>query len=305
MRAYLLRRLLQMVLTLLVFMTCVFFLLRATGNPAIAFAPADATTEDIERIARGMGLDRPLYVQYGIYLRDIVTGNLGQSLRSRLPVRELLIIHTLNSFKLALATMIIVFIVSIPLGVIAAIKRFTITESLIRVFTTMGMSVPVFWLGIVLIELFSVQLGWLPVGGMRGPSTYILPALTHSTVMIAGIVRMLRSSMIDASDSDFVRFARMKGVPERLVVWRHTLRNALLPVLGYGGVQIALFLTGSVVVETVFSWPGVGRMMYTGLVQRDFPVVQGSVLLFVFFAIFINTVVDILNTYLDPRIRLK
>ena len=304
MRAYILRRLLQLVLTLFVFLTIMFFLLRLTGDPAIAFAPIDATKDEVEAMRRGMGLDKPLYVQYGIYLKDISTGSFGKSIKSLRPVRYLLVVHSLNSVKLALVTLIIVLVIGTPLGVIAAVKRFTLTESVIRVYAIFGMSAPSFWLGIVLIQIFAVNLGWFPAGGMRGPTSYILPAVTMSTGMIAGIVRLLRSSMIDAFDSDFVRFARMKGVRQRMVTWKHTLRNALLPVLGYSGVQIALFLTGSVVTETIFAWPGIGRLMYTSLIQRDFPVVQGTVTLFVFVAIFVNLLIDILYSYLDPRIRL-
>jgi len=216
----------------------------------------------------------------------------------------LLLTHSLNTLKLAVVAVIISIIVALPLGVIAAVKRFTVIESSIGVFAVFGMSVPGFWMGIILIELVAVRLGLVPAGGMSGPSSYILPAITMSTLLIAGLVRLLRSSMIDTLDSDFVRFARMKGVRKRPLIWKHALRNALLPVLGFAGVQIAMFLTGSVVVETVFAWPGLGRLMYSALIERDLPVVQGCVTLFVFFAIFINLLVDILSSYLDPRIRL-
>ncbi|HEX78226.1 MAG TPA: ABC transporter permease subunit [Dehalococcoidia bacterium] len=282
MKPYILRRLLQAAITLFVFLTVMFFLVRATGNPADAFAPLDATPEDIERIAIGMGLDRPLYVQYAIYLKDVGTGSLGQSIKTLRPVRELLVEHSLNTLKLAIAAVIIGVLMAIPLGVTAAIKRFTIIESAIRLFAVFGMSVPHFWLGIILIEAIAVHLGWLPAGGMHGPTSYVLPGFTLSVLLLAGLVRLLRSTMIDTLDSDFVRFARIKGVQERMVIWKHTLRNALLPVLGFAGVQIALFLAGSVVTETVFAWPGVGRLMYVALMERDFPVLQGCVTLFVF-----------------------
>ena len=304
MKAFFLRRVLQLFITLFVFLTIMFFLVRVTGNPAEAFAPTDATPEDIKRIAAGMGLDRPLYVQYVLYLKDILTGSFGQSHKSLRPVSDLLVIHSLNTMKLAAVSAIISILIAIPLGVIAAIKRFTLIEALIRLIAVFGMSVPGFWMGIILIEQFAVKLGLLPAGGMVGPGSYILPAITMSTLLIAGLVRLLRSSMIDTLDSDFVRFARMKGIRRRSLIWKHTLRNALLPVMGFAGVQIAMFLTGSVVVETVFAWPGLGRLMYTALIERDLPVVQGCVTLFVFFAIFINLVVDVLSSYLDPRIRL-
>ena len=304
MRSFILRRLLQLFITLFVFLTIMFFLVRVTGDPAEAFAPTDATSEDIQRIAAGMGLDKPLYVQYALYLKDILTGSFGQSHKSLRPVRDLLLTHSLNTLKLATVAVIISIIIAVPLGVIAAVKRFTVIEASIGVFAVFGMSVPGFWMGIILIELVAVRLGLVPAGGMSGPSSYILPAVTMSTLLIAGLVRLLRSSMIDTLDSDFVRFARMKGVRKHPLIWKHTLRNALLPVLGFAGVQIAMFLTGSVVVETVFAWPGLGRLMYSALIERDLPVVQGCVTLFVFFAIFINLLVDILSSYLDPRIRL-
>ncbi|MBN1847075.1 MAG: ABC transporter permease [Deltaproteobacteria bacterium] len=304
MRSFILRRLLQLFVTLFVFLTIMFFLVRMTGNPAEAFAPTDATPEDIKRIAAGMGLDKPLYIQYFLYLKDIATGSFGQSHKSLRPVSDLLLTHSINTIKLAAVTVVLSIIIAIPLGVVAAVKRFTLIESSIGVFAVFGMSVPGFWMGIILIELIAVRLGLVPAGGMSGPSSYILPAITMSTLLIAGLVRLLRSSMIDTLDSDFVRFARMKGVRKRPLIWKHTLRNALLPVLGFAGVQIAMFLTGSVVVETVFAWPGLGRLMYSALIERDLPVVQGCVTLFVFFAIFINLLVDILSSYLDPRIRL-
>lgn len=304
MTAYILRRFLQLLLTLFVFLTIMFFLARVTGNPAQAFAPVDATPEDVRLIALGMGLDRPLYVQYLIYLKDVVTGSMGQSLKSLRPVRDLLIEHALNTLKLALAAVIFGVAIAIPLGVLAAMKRFTLAEGVIRLFAVFGMSVPSFWLGIMLIQLVAVEWRLLPAGGMHGPMSYILPGFTMSVLLIAGLVRLLRSTMIDTLDSDFVRFARMKGVPRSGVIWKHTLRNALLPVLGFAGVQIALFLAGSVVVETVFAWPGLGRLMYQALMERDLPVLQGTVTIFVFFAIFINMMVDIFYSYLDPRIRL-
>lgn len=304
MRDYILRRLLQLLMTLFVFLTVMFFLARVTGNPAQAFAPIDSTPEDVERIAQGMGLDRPIYVQYGIYLKDVVTGSMGYSLKSLRPVRSLLVEHALNTLKLAIVAVFIGVLTAIPLGVVAAIKRFTLTDGVIRLFAIFGMSVPHFWLGIILIQLVSVKLKLLPAGGMHGPISYILPGFTLSLMLITGLVRLLRSTMIDTLDSDFVRFARMKGIQRQKVIWKHTLRNALLPVLGFAGVQIALFFAGSVVVETVFAWPGLGRLMYVSLIERDLPVLQGTVTVFVFFAIFINMLVDILYSWLDPRIRI-
>lgn len=304
MSGYILRRLLQSVATLIVFLTGMFFLVRITGDQAYAFAPADATKADIERLSISMGLDRPLYVQYFIYMKDVFTGNLGKSFKSLTPVTELLAQHSVNTLKLAMIAVFFGIVVAVPLGVISAVKRFTLFESGIRIFAVIGMSIPHFWLGIILIEIFAVELGWVPAGGMKGIVSYILPGLTMSLLLVAGLVRLLRSTMLDVLDSDFIKFSRMKGVREKMVVWKHALRNALLPVIGFAGVQIALFLTGSVVTETVFAWPGIGRLMYQSMMERDFPVLQGTVTLFVLFAILINFIVDILYSYLDPRIRL-
>lgn len=305
MSAYITRRALQMLLTLIVFLTLVFFIIRLTGSPAEALAPVDATAEDVQLIERELGLDRPLVVQYGLYLKTIFSGSFGTSVKSIRPVGELLVEHGVNTLKLALTALCLGIVGGVPLGVISAVKRFTPIESIVRFIAVVGLSVPLFWFGIVLIFLVAVRWGLVPAGGMYGPSSYILPGLVMSSGLMAGITRLLRSGLLDAFDSDYVRLARLKGLSERRVVWKHALRNAMNPVLGFGSVYIALFLTGSVVTETVFAWPGLGRLMYDSLLLRDFPVLQGTIIVFVAVALLVNLFIDVLYSLLDPRIRLQ
>lgn len=305
MLAYIARRSLQMLLTLMVFLTLVFFIIRLTGSPAEALAPVDATAEDVQLIERELGLDRPLIVQYGLYIKTIFSGSFGTSVKSIRPVGELLLEHGINTMKLAVTALFLGVVGGVPLGVIGAVKRFTPIESMVRFIAVIGLSVPLFWLGIVLIFLVGVRWGLVPAGGMYGPSSFILPGLVMSSGLMAGITRLLRSGLLDAFDSDYVRLARLKGLSERRVVWKHALRNAMNPVLGFGSVYIALFLTGSVVTETVFAWPGLGRLMYDSLLLRDFPVLQGTIIVFVAVALLVNLFIDVLYSLLDPRIRLQ
>lgn len=304
MLAYIARRALQMLLTLMVFLTLVFFIIRLTGSPAEALAPVDATAEDVQLIERELGLDRPLIVQYGLYIKTIFSGSFGTSVKSIRPVGELLLEHGINTLKLAVTALFLGVVGGVPLGVIGAVKRFTPIDSMVRFIAVIGLSVPLFWLGIVLIFLVGVRWGLVPAGGMYGPSSFILPGLVMSSGLMAGIARLLRSGLLDAFDSDYVRLARLKGLSERRVVWKHAMRNAMNPVLGFGSVYIALFLTGSVVTETVFAWPGLGRLMYDSLLLRDFPVLQGTIIVFVAVALLVNLFIDVLYSLLDPRIRL-
>lgn len=305
MSAYIVRRTLQMLLTLMVFLTLVFFIVRLTGSPAEALAPVDATAEDVQLIERELGLDRPLVVQYALYIKTIFSGSFGTSVKSIRPVGELLLEHGINTLKLALTALFLGIVGGVPLGVVSAVKRFTPIESVVRFIAVVGLSVPLFWLGIVLMFLVAVRWGLVPAGGMQGPSSFILPGIVMSSGLMAGITRLLRSALLDVFDSDYVRLARLKGLSERRVVWKHALRNAMHPVLGFGSVYMALFLTGSVVTETVFAWPGLGRLMYDSLLLRDFPVLQGTVIVFVAVALLINLFIDVLYSLLDPRIRLQ
>jgi peptide/nickel transport system permease protein len=194
-------------------------------------------------------------------------------------------------------------VIALPLGVLAAVKRGTPLDRITQAFAVMGMAAPAFWVGLVLMQVISVQLGLLPVSGMGGPKHYILPAFTLGVFLVAGYVRLLRSGMLDVLDSEYVKLARIKGLSERVVVWKHAFRNALIPVLSFGGVYFAILIGGAIIVETVFTWPGVGRLTYEAVINRDYPVLQAAVLLQASFIMVLNIVVDILYAYIDPRIR--
>lgn len=305
MHGYVSRRVVQMVITLLAFLIVLFFVVRVTGDPAAVIAPVDARNEDIEAIRKELDLDKPLYYQFATYMGDLFTGSLGESIKSKQDVNKLIVEHGINSVKLGVTAIIIGIAAGVPLGIVGAVKRFTIWESISRFVAVVGVSAPSFWLGIVGIYIFAVQFGAVQAGGMGGATSFVLPSIVMSLSLMAGVTRLLRSGMLTALDSDYVRMARMKGLSERRVIWKHALRNAMIPVVGFATVAFALFLTGSVATETVFAWPGIGRLMYDALLIRDFPVLQGAVIAFVAIALLLNLIVDILYAVLDPRIRLS
>jgi ABC-type dipeptide/oligopeptide/nickel transport system permease component len=301
---YILNRLGQGLMTLLVLATVVFLVARTIGNPVDAMLPPDATPADRAYMIERLGLDRPLYVQYFEFMAGLVQGDLGQSLRFNAPVAELFFERFPNTVMLAGVAFVFALSVGIVLGVISATHRGGMVDQAARLLSVLGMSAPSFWVGLMLILFFSVYLRVLPVAQMAGPSSFVLPAFTLSLFFLAGTTRLVRSSMIETLDSEYVRLAKIKGLPHRVVIWKHALRNALIPVLTFAGVNLANMLNGSVVIESVFAWPGVGRLIYQSIVGRDYPLVQGCVLLVGFIIVIISVVVDILYCYVDPRIRL-
>lgn len=303
MSRYLAFRLGQGIVALLVASIVIFMLARLSGNPLHVLLPEDAGEKEREQMARYLGLDKPLPEQYWIFIRKAAMGDLGTSLWLRRPVMEVVLERTMATIKLACAAALASLLIALPGGVIAAVKRDRWQDVVAKAFAIFGQSVPTFWLGIVLIQIFAVQLRWLPAGGYRGIETWILPAITLGWHFTAGVLRLTRSAMLDILSSDYVRLARIKGVTERQVIWKHALRNALIPVVTFGGVIYTLLLMGSVVTETIFSWPGIGRLSYQALQYRDFPLIQGLVMIFVSMYIITNLVVDILYVYLDPRVR--
>lgn len=281
----------------------VFLLVRLTGDPLQVLLPLDATPEMYERFERELGLNLPWIEQYGRYLAGVVSGDLGLSHRTRLPVAELIGERLPATFQLAVAALSISLVVAIPLGLYAAYWRGSRLDVLARVIAVIGQSTPSFWLGLLLILAFALQLPLLPAGGYGSWRHIILPASTLAWFVIAGLTRLLRSSMLEALSSDYVRFARSRGVSETRIVWKHGLKNAALPVLTYAGTLAAAILTGAVVTETVFAWPGLGRLMIEAITARDFPVVQGVVLVMSGIFVGVNFIVDVLYLYLDPRLR--
>lgn len=303
MQRYVIRRLLQSVVVLVVLALVVFSLARVTGNPADLLLPEDATTEDREHLLHALGLDRPVHVQLGVFLSGALRGDLGTSIRYRQPAVEVFferLPNTLTLVPLALAASVII---AIPLGLLAAVYRGTVVDRITGTIAVLGIATPSFWLGVVLIYVFSVKLGWLPSARMGGPAHFVLPIITLSGFLVAGMTRLVRSSVLEVLDTEFVKLARIKGLPERAVIWKHCLGNALIPVVTLFGVFFALMVTGAIVTETVFAWPGVGRLTYEAVIFRDYPLLQAVILLQATIVLAVNLGVDILYAYLDPRVR--
>lgn len=304
MQRYILFRLLQAVVTLLVISVAVFLLARAIGNPLHILLPPEASPEQYELVGRELGLDKPLPVQYFIWLGKVLQGDFGQSIRVMVPVRDLMAQRLPNSAKLAVVAIFFAILLSVPLGIIAAVKKDSAIDTIAKIAAFVGMGTPHFFLGIVLILVFSVWLRWLPITGMDTPLHYLMPGFTlGSGTVSAGIMRLMRSSMLDVMGTEYIKLARIKGIPERRIILLHALRNALIPVITFAGVYFALLIGMSVVVETVFAWPGIGRLAYEAVIWRDFPLIQGVVLLIAAIVMMVNLVVDILYAYIDPRIR--
>ncbi|MCH2519486.1 MAG: ABC transporter permease [Dehalococcoidia bacterium] len=305
MQRYIVRRVGEAVLALFALSIIIFLMVRLTGDPALLMLPPDAGADALEDIRHSMGLDKPLVAQYGLFIRDYATGSFGDSLRSKTPVSDLIKDRLPNSLKLVGAAAVIVLLISIPLGVLSAVYKGTWIDTLATGFAVLGQAIPVFWLGILMIQLFTVKLGWLPSSGMGGLDHYVMPAFALGFFTVAAIQRLLRSSMLEAMDSEYIKLARIKGLSEFRVVWKHALRNSLISVITLGGIYIAILITLGILVEVVFAWPGMGRLMFQGIVFRDFPVVQAVVLISAGIVIFSSLVVDIAYAYLDPRIRLQ
>ena len=304
MAIYAARRILASVPILLLAVTAVFFAFQVIpGDPAQLFVGPDVSQETVEAVRRELGLDRPVYVQYFEYLRRLFRGNLGLSITTRLPVTQELGSRFVNTIKLAVSSIVLATVIGVLLGTIAAVKQGTMVDHLATVVALMGISIPVFWLGLLMMYLFSVQLRLLPSAGNDTWRHYFMPALSLATFSLAFIARMTRSSLLEVIRQDYVRTARAKGVPELFVVARHALRNALLPVVIIVGLRFGYMLGGAVVTEEIFAWPGMGRLLVTAVGQRDIPVIQGALLVFATSFVVVNMAVDLLYGYLDPQIR--
>jgi peptide/nickel transport system permease protein len=300
---YILRRLLQGVVVLFVLALIIFALARVTGNPADLLLPEDASAEDRANLLRVLGLDRPVHEQLFTFLGGAVRGDLGRSIRYRKPAVEVFFERLPNTLTLVPLALGGAVLVSIPLGLLAAVYRGTFIDRVCSTVAVLGIATPSFWLGIVLIYVFSIQLGWLPSARMGGPAHYVLPVITLAAFLVAGMMRLVRSSMLEVLDSEFVKLARIKGLSSTVVLWKHCLRNALIPVVTLFGVFFALLVTGAIVTETVFAWPGVGRLVYEAVIFRDYPLLQAVILLKAIIVLTVNLVVDVLYAYLDPRVR--
>ena len=303
MQRFLLTRVVQSLVTLVVISMVVFVLARASGDPVMLMLSSDATPQDIAVLRQSLGLDRPLPQQYWVFVKNVVRGNLGESIRGKKPVIEMIKQRLPNSLKLGLFAMAISLLAAFLLGVTAAVHRGGALDAGVKLVAVLGQSVPSFWLAIIAMDLFATRLQILPTAGKGGLAHYVLPGICLGWVSVAGMMRLLRSSMLDVLDSEFVKLARIKGVPERWVIWKHALKNALIPVMTSAGIYFAHMITGALLIETVFAWPGIGRLMYESVMARDFPVIQGSVLVVAMIVVLVNLIVDGLYGYVDSRIQ--
>jgi peptide/nickel transport system permease protein len=281
----------------------VFILARATGDPLSMILPMSATEEDYAYARTYLGLDRPYVEQYLSFVSRAAIGDFGTSIRARKPVSELIQERLPNSLKLATFAMAVSVAMAFPLGIMAAVKKGTSVDRIAQIVSILGQSVPTFWLAIVLVEFVAGRWQWLPAGGIDGFSSYVLPGFTLGWFVVAGMMRLLRSGMLEVLDSEYVKLARVKGVIESRVVWVHALKNALIPVVTFAGIYFSILVTTAIVVETVFAWPGLGRLAYEGISGRDFPVIQAVVLVTAAIVAVVNLGVDCLYALIDPRIR--
>lgn len=302
---YLLGRLMQALLTLLVVTALVFGVVRASGDVVAIMAPLDATAEDLVKMRQDLGLDDPVPVQFVRYLGHAVQGDLGISLRSREPAVSLVFDRLPATVELGLASMFVALLIGIPIGVLSAVRRNSLLDVAGRFLALTGQAVPQFWLGIILILVFAVQLGWLPSGGRTGPESVILPAFALGWYSAASVMRLMRSAMLDIMDSDYIVFARSRGISERRLVWRHAFRNAVLPVITLIGIQLGYLLAGAVAIEAIYAWPGMGKLLLDAILARDYAVVQAAVLISATIIVILNFLVDVGYVFIDPRLRLR
>ncbi|MEG0438222.1 MAG: ABC transporter permease subunit [Solibacillus sp.] len=303
---YIVKRIVEMIPILIVVSILTFlFIHLIPGDPARLVAGKDATLEEVENVRKSLGLDKPIIMQYFSYMKNLVTGELGTSLTTGLPVIDMFKTRFMPSIYLTFLSMFWATILGLLIGIFSAINKNKWPDYLGMVTAVSGISLPGFWLGLILIQIFSVTFGILPTGGLNGFSSYILPSITLGAGIMSMIARFTRSSMLETMQSDYIRTGRAKGLKERTVIVQHALRNSLISVVTVAGLQFGFLLGGSVVVETVFSFPGMGRLLIDSISFRDYPVIQSALLLFAFEFILVNLIVDILYTKLNPKIQLQ
>ncbi len=305
MRTFLIRRLLQSLLVLFGVSLVVFLILHLTGDPTLLLLPPDVTAEEIQRFRQAMGFNDPVLVQYFRFLRGAVQGNFGTSLRHSEPAFHLVAERLPATLELAGAALLVALSLAIPAGIVSAVRRNTPLDYATTVMALLGQSMPTFWLGIMLILVFSVQLNLLPSFGRGDLAHLVLPAITLGLFTTARIMRLTRSGMLEVLGQDYIQMARAKGIGEWSVIWKHALKNAAIPIVTIVGIELGTLLGGAVITETIFAWPGVGRLSVQAIFNRDYPVVQAAVFLLASTFVLVNLFVDIVYTYLDPRIRLR
>jgi ABC-type dipeptide/oligopeptide/nickel transport system permease component len=305
MKQYIARRVGYSLLSLFLLSLTIFLFVRVTGDPTTLLLEPGATQADIDNMRHQLGIDQPLWVQYWRFVESFLTGDLGQSFYYRTPVFDLYIERLPNSLLLAAVAMAFSLVIGIPSGVLAAVRIGGFWDNAGKVFTLLGLSLPSFFIGLLLILVFTVYLGWLPSSGSGTVAQLLMPAFTLGWYFAAAHMRLTRSSMLEVLGSEYVKLARLKGLPEALVIGKHAFKNALIPVITLAGINLVVMINVAVVVEYIFAWPGIGRLLYEGISFRDFPIVQAVVVLGGSMIIVVNLVVDILYALIDPRIRLE
>jgi len=302
--AYVARRVAASLVTLFLLSLTIFLLVRATGDPARVYAGAEATEQEVALVREEFGLDQPLATQYGNFLADTATGNLGRSIQFRQPVLDVYLDRLPRSFVLATVAFVLSLLIGIPAGVLSAVRPGRWSATVFRGIALTGVSVPNFVIATAFILVFAVKLGWLPTSGSGTLKQLIMPSVALGWYFAAATMRLTQSSMLEVMRGEYVKLARLKGVPEWIVIGKHALKNALIPVLTLAGVNFVVMVNVAVVIEQIFAWPGIGDLVYQGITLRDFPLIQGVVLMAGFMVVAVNLVVDIVYAVLDPRIRL-
>ncbi|GAA3407336.1 ABC transporter permease [Paenibacillus hodogayensis] len=303
MQKYMFRQLLLMIPTLFIIATIVFFLVQVTGDPVALLLPETATDEDKLVLTQALGLDRPIFVQYLIFLNHLLHGNFGQSYHFSEPALSVVLERMPASFELAVVSMLVALVISVPLGTFAAIKKSTFWDFGISGVSVLGKAMPNFWIGIMLILLFSVNLQLFPVSGRGTLNHLVLPAITLGAAMAAEMTRLIRASLLDIMQEDYILTARSKGLREWTVIFKHVFRNGLIPVVTVMGLQLPQLIGGALIVETVFAWPGLGQLMLSAMNSRDMAIVQAATFVVAVLVIVVNFIVDLTYRLLDPRIK--
>lgn len=299
---YLLKRLWHTVYVVIGISMISFFFIHLSGDPVMLMLPGDASMEEVEQLRQKLGFNDPLYVQYGRFIKKAVQGDFGESLYYHVPALDLILERLPASLELSLAAMVMALVVSIPIGIISAVYRGSALDMGSMLGALFGLSMPHFWLGIMFIMIFSVKLGWLPTSGRGTFAQLIMPALALAMSLMAMFARLTRSVMLEVLSLDYIRTARAKGLREFYVIGKHALKNALIPLVTVAGMQFGLLIGGTVIIETVFAWPGVGRLVVQAIFNRDYPLVQSIVFILALIFVAANLLVDLLYIYLDPRI---
>jgi peptide/nickel transport system permease protein len=300
---YILTRLFYAFISLVLLSITIFVMIRITGDPVVLMADPGAKEEDLQALRVELGLDKTYVEQYAVFVTKLVRGDFGMSFMYRIPVLDLYLQRLPASLELAGAAMAVSILLGIPIGIISAVRVNTWLDSFGNLFANLGLAMPSFWIGIMFMLIFAVDLQWLPVQGSGTIKHIIMPAAALGWVLTAANMRLARSAMLEVLGSEYIKLARIKGLSENLVILKHAFKNAIIPVLTFACINFALLMNGTVVVESIFAWPGIGRLLYEGISSRDFPVVQATVILGGVMIILVNLLVDLLYAYIDPRIR--